>query len=284
MTRARAALVAALAGLTGGCAVGNGSGTATGVIFQYGCIYDQAADAGLDAPSPYNLKPVFFAGEPIEDLSVTGMHSDEMRIRMQNNTLPIQYADALYFDVLNSYEVARCLRGRTVNGQPDWKTTETLPDGTETPWCDWSGTAFGGDAGVPDGGRGMDGGMSVMASAPVIHLTPYTDVRSSFATLSTCGVTNVTALAFDGWISFKHFGSAEQTDRPPESRDPVPADFTIQFGERMMADFRVVLGDQIVVTSKMMNVAPPRPSEIGGYLEGWFDFDLERGRSAQPFP
>ncbi len=288
MRCARAVAVLALGGLAAGCAVGSGSGSADGLIFQYGCIYDHAADAGLDTPVEYHLNPVFFAGEPIEDLSVTGMHTNEMRIRMQNNGLAIQYADALYVDVVNSYEVARCLRGRIdANGQPDWKLTEALPDGSQTWWCDWSGTAFGdgsADGGPVDAGAAMDGGMSVMASAPRIHLTPYTDVRSSFATLSTCGITNVTALAFDGWIQFKNFGSAEQANRPPASRQPVDPAFAIQFGERMAADFYVVLGDQIVVTSKLMNIPPPRPPEIGGTLKGSFDFNLERGRSAQPFP
>ena len=41
------------------------------------------------------------------------MHTNEMHIRMQNNGLAIQYADTLFFDVLNSYEVARCVRGAT---------------------------------------------------------------------------------------------------------------------------------------------------------------------------
>ena len=31
----------------------------------------------------------------------------------------MMYTDSLYFDVRNSYQVARCVRGRTVNGQPD---------------------------------------------------------------------------------------------------------------------------------------------------------------------
>lgn len=281
-SRARALLAVALGGLAAGCAVGSGSGSASGEIFQYGCIVDHTADAGADAPRAYNLAPVYFAGEPFEDLSVTGMHTNEMRIRMQNNGLSIQYADTLYFDVVNSYEVGRCLRGRTVNGQPDWNVTETLPDGSQTLWCDWSATAFG--DGSADGGGAVDGGMSVMASAPRIHITPYTDVRSSFATLSTCGITNVTAAAFDGWIQFQYFGAAEQSDRPPESREIVPTNFVIQYGDRMRATFHVVLGDQIVISSKQMNLPPPRPSEIGGTLDGYFDFNLERGRSAQNFP
>ena len=279
----RAVIALSLGGLAAGCAVGNGSGTASGEIFQYGCILTPTDAAGVQLPRAYDLKPVFFAGEPFEDLSVTDMHTNQLLIRMQNNGLSIQYADTLYFDVINSYEVGRCLRGRIDgNGQPDWKLTETLPDGTETGWCDWSATQFG--DGSADGGGSMDGGTSVMASAPRIHLTPYTDIRSSFATLSTCGITQITGVAFDGWVQFQYFGTAEQSDLPPDMREAVPKDFVIQYGDRMRATFHVVLGDQIVITSKQMNLPQPRPSEISGTLDGYFDFNLERGRSAQNFP
>ncbi|HVV16066.1 MAG TPA: hypothetical protein VHH90_02590 [Polyangia bacterium] len=289
MRRAGSAFLAAALGasLAAGCTVGSGSGKASGMIFEYGCIH---ADGG--APTEYDLKPTFFAGVPTEDLSVTGMHMNEMHIRMQNNALAIQYADTLYFDVLNSYEVARCVRGSTMGGL-QYNVTEPLPDGGSTLWCDWSGTAFtdGGafDAGAvtpgaPDAGASLDGGMSVMATSPRIHVTPYTDVRSSFAALSTCGLTSVTGVAVDGWISFQDFGGAGQSDRPPDLRAPVDSDFVIQFGDRMRAQFQIVLADQVVIAAKEENQPPPRASEIGGSLEGSFDFNLERGRSAQPFP
>ena len=41
---------------------------------------------------------------------------------------------------------------------------------------------------------------------------------------------------------------------------------------------------EVVIAAKEHNEPPPRPSEIGGNLHGYFDFSLERGRSAQPFP
>ncbi len=294
MRRGAGALVAAALGgccLAAGCNVGGGSGCAIGEIFEYNCIH---GDGGPTDPTAYSLNPVFFAGVPIEDLNVkNGMHTNEMHIRLQNNGLAVQYADTLYVDVLNSYEVARCVRGATdANGVPLYNLTEPLPDGGSTMWCDWSATAFsdGGvsdvcvPAGSPRPGGSLDGGMSVMATSPRIHLTPYTDVRASFGALSKCGITNITGVAFDGWISFEHFGSAEQSKLAPDQRMPVPSDFVIQFGEQMRARFHIVLGDQIVVVSKQENQPPPRPSEIGGTLDGYFDFTLERGRSAQPFP
>jgi hypothetical protein len=285
-------LALAVAGASG-CAVGNGSGSATGALFEVGCG-KLTGDAGVGSLVPYSLKPVFFAGEPIEDLSMTNpTHMNQLRIRMQDNGLAIQYADVLVFDIETSYEVARCLRGRTVNGVPDWNVTATFPDGTVTWWCDWSGTAVsdGGafDAsaitpGGPDAGASLDGGVSIMATYPRIHLTPYTDVRASLATLSTCGITNVTGQADDGWIQFQAFGAAEQGGTPSEQRDPVPGNFVIQFGDRMRATFYMTLTDQAIIGAKQQNLPPPKQAQIGGHLTGYFDFDLERGRSAQPFP
>lgn len=292
---AAAAVAAALGGCLagGGCTVGSGSGLVEGVIFDYGCIHAPGTDKA--APTAYKFKPSFFAGVPTEDLSVNGLHMNEITIRMQNNALALQYADTLYFDVVDSYEVARCVRGGRDDktGEPLYNVTEPLPDGGSTIWCDWSANTFtdggaldGGaiSPGGPDAGTSLDGGMSVMASAPRIHLTPYTDVRSSFVPLSTCGFNKVSGVAVDGWIEFHDFGAAAQPDLPPQSRSPVNTDFVIQFGDRMRADFYVTLEDQVIISAKDQNLPPPREPQIGGYLNGNFDFNLERGRSAQPFP
>lgn len=285
--RAAALIVGVAAGglSVGGCTVGGGSGAADGTLFEIGCTHAPlTADGGVNAPVPYSLKPVFFAGSPIEDLSTSSMHMNQLEIRMQNNGLAIQYADDLFFDILNSYEVARCVRGQTKNGQPQWNVTETLPDGSAVLWCDWSDTVGGSDGGVAaDAGAPLDGGMSVMASAPRIHLTPYTDVRASFVTYSTCGVTDITAVAADGWIQFQNFGSAEQGG-PTEDRGAIPTDFVIQYSDRLRATFHVVLTDSAIIAAKQENRPPPQEARMGGTLDGYFDFNLERGRAAQPFP
>ncbi|HVT08638.1 MAG TPA: hypothetical protein VHO67_14375 [Polyangia bacterium] len=292
---AGALAAAALGGcLAGGCTVGSGSGSVDGFLFQYNCIH--APGNQLDAPTEYHMNASFFAGVPIEDLSVNGMHTNEMHIRIQNNGLAIQYSDALYFDILSSYEVARCVRGAVDKntGLPLYNVTEALPDGGSTLWCDWSGMAFSTDGGSvdagavtpggPDAGASLDGGLSMTAPWPRIHVTPYTDVRASFAALSTCGVAKVTGVASDGYIAFQYFGGASQSNRPPTERDPISTDFVIQFGDRMRASFDIRLIDQVLIAAKQENEAPPRDPEIGGTLHGYFDFELERGRSAQPFP
>jgi hypothetical protein len=289
----------------GGCTVGQGSGSASGSLWVIGC--NGSANYGVTnldgygppAPLPYNLNPTFFAGIPIEDLEMGQQQMNQISIRMQSTGLQLIYTDTLYFDVNNSFEVARCLRGRTVNGQPDYNVTENLPlslgqGGGAVPttlWCDWSGTAFtdggppdAGVAGPPDAGASLDGGMSVMAQYPRIHLTPYTDVISSLGLLQTCPTAFVAGDAVDGWIQFQNFGAAEEPDLPPEQRTGVPPGFVINYGDRMSAHFHIVLGDSQVVTAIQNNTAVPTNPLIGGTLDGYFDFELARGRAAQPFP
>jgi hypothetical protein len=286
-----------------GCTVGGGSGSAKGSLWVTGCS-DNLSSPNLGtptAPAAYDLQPTFFAGEPIEDLATGATHKNRLILRMQRTGLAIQYNDTLYFDVENSYEVARCVRGRTINGQPDWKLSEPLYNQTRVDWCDWTGYAFtdggavdaaidggppdagGGDAGASDGGASLDGGMSVMAQYPKIHVTPDTDLRSSLALLTSCPTANVSADASGGWIQFMDFGSAEQGDVPAEMRSAVDPDFVINFGGRLRANFHLDLQDAQVIYARENNLPAPDPL-IGATLDGFFDFILERGRAAQVFP
>jgi hypothetical protein len=295
---------AAMVVATAGCTVGGGSGSAKGTLWVTGCS-DNANAPNLGTPTAqvaYDLQPTFFAGEPIEDLATGVMHKNRLILRMQRTGLAIQYNDTLYFDVENSYEVARCVRGRTINGQPDWKQSQPLYNNVQrVDWCDWTGYAFtdggavgaaidggpldagAGDAGTLDGGASLDGGMSVMAQYPKIHLTPDTDLRSSLALLTSCPMANVSADASGGWIQLMDFGSAEQGDLAPEMRSAVDPDFVINYGGRLRANFHLQLEDAQVIYAVENNLPAPDPL-IGGTLDGFVDFILERGRAAQVFP
>jgi hypothetical protein len=191
---------------------------------------------------------------------------------MQRNGNATEINDTLYFDIPNSYEIARCLRGRIdpATGLPDWDTgTGTVDPAVTMSWCEQSGPT----------------------SMPRIHLVPFGPLRAALAPLATCfqespgpSIASITAVAKDGWVEFENFGGAAQLDKPPDMRDPISTNFQVQYGDLLHADFDLVLDDDRTQTAiyKMINV-PPAP-RIGGTLTGDFDFNLERGRSAQTFP
>ena len=300
------ALFALLAG-AGACTVGDGAGSAIGPLFEIGdCHYPESRDGDDHSigsptmPEQFTLAPTFFAGEPIDDIT-PGPKANRLLIRMQRWGTSIDVNDTLYIDVQNSFEVARCIRGRTVNGVPDWDARGG--------WCDWSGglpatdggtgdgavtDAAGGvdadvdgavDAGAPAGG---DAGPAPAAMRARIHVGSEELVRGSLALLFSChpseGPVNLVGVGVDGWVEFIDFGDVtKQADRPSDQRDPIDQSFKADFGNRLRANFHLVLGDERVVTAIKLRDPIPDPL-IGGQLDGFFDFFLERGRAAQPFP
>jgi hypothetical protein len=254
-----------------GCTpVGDGSGAADGPLWILGC--DKGRDTGTEAaPKSFDLEPTFFAGEPIGNIS--GPPVNRLIIRMQRNGNAVQINDTLYFDIPDSFKVAQCVRGSTKPGVPPWDMgTGTIdPPGAvpiTEPWCEPAGPA----------------------GFPRIHLVPFGPVRASLTPLYTCRVEGVgptvfaiTGVAIDGWIDFRAFGSAAQADKAPDMRDGVDSKFQVAYDDHLRADFHIVLGDDRVVTA-LYNLRVPPPPAIGGTLDGFFSFDLKRGRSGQTFP
>jgi hypothetical protein len=295
--RAARAVVVALATLAGGgCTVGSGSGSADGTLMDVGCNKDDL----LEMPVPYSLKPSFFAGEPIEDVcpsppgKCAGPRMNRLVIRMQHTGNRIEVNDTLYFDVTSSYKVAQCVRGQTKGGVPQWDTRlVTGPDGAPIPglpWCDWNAplATDGGaaDAGAADAGAADAGAPGAMTRTLArINLSTQDFVQSSLSPLYTCVEARAVAVALPGsWIEFQDFGLALQTSiTDPEQREDVGGDFKVDFGQRLRASFHLVLGDQAVEYAIKTHDQIP-DTRISGALDGSFDFDLDRGRAAQPFP
>jgi hypothetical protein len=286
------AVAVAFAVVLGGCTVGSGSGKADGTLFVAGC----SGTGSQDLPPPYELKPTFFAGEPIEDIcpppgNCPGVHTNRLLIRMQRTGNRVEINDTLYFDIQNAFEVARCVRGKTTGGQPQWDTRfVSNPDGTLTtmPWCDWNAGAVGTvDAGTDAGAGGGDAGApAAMTGARArINLSTADYVRASLAPLYTCVEARVVGVAAKGsWIEFQDFGLAAQPNIPdPEARDAVNSDFKVSFGQRLRALFHLELADQFVINA-IKNRDPVPAPHLSGTLDGSFDFDLDRGRAAQQFP
>ena len=79
--------------LSSGCSVGKGVGAASGKIFEYGCAKDgdyRGSDGTIGTetnPADYDLRPSFFAGEPIDDLRQYSSGSENL---IMDNRLTIR--------------------------------------------------------------------------------------------------------------------------------------------------------------------------------------------------
>ncbi len=276
------------AGLAG-CSVGKGVGAASGVLFEYGCTKnsDYCSAPGVCGtegnPLPFDLHPSYFAGEPIDDLREytggTEIMNNRVIIRLQRSGKQIELNDALSFDVVSSYEVARCVRGRVdpTTGLDDWDPNNCYRAYDDGP------------------GRVRIQYDSVVHAALVLKSTCTADLVASAVSApvppsyTTAPKSTVTDGSWDSWVEFQDFGSAAQYDRAPTDRDPVDPKFRIGLGDRIYAtSFFLTLVDDSVVQAAI-NSQPRMQAEIGGTLggdptTGRFDFDLQRGQGAQFFP
>jgi hypothetical protein len=281
------------------CSVGKGVGAASGVLYEYGCNNggDYCASPGVcgtDAnPVPYDLAPTFFAGETIDDLrqnnAGSAIMSNRIIIRLQRSGAQIELNDVLTFDVPTSYEVARCVRGRvdSVTGLNDWNEANCFRPSEAGPArirvqhdSDILASLFLGSTCRRDLGGSQNLPANLVASAvsdpvPLAHTTATPPIVANGE--------------WNSWVEFQEFGSAAQADRQPKARDPVSPKFRIHLDDRIHATtFYLSLVDQRVVNAVIKELPQPRP-EIGGTMggdptTGQFDFNLQRGQSAQFFP
>jgi hypothetical protein len=262
--------LASLAGIViSGCGVGDGVGAASGTLYVLDCVPGEISRGTPDAPAPYNMVPTFFAGEPIEDVRVEGRENRILirletageRVRRSKGVAALSpVKDILYFDV-DAHATALCVRAAATGAaSPDPRT------------CFITGE-----------------GMARM------RVGPSQPVRVSFAPRAECykniyvvGMARgddpevngtrqpVAPTGWESWVDFQDFGSAR-------SRDPA-SDFKVEYGETLHAkQFDLEIDDDLRLSAIRRDEFPP-PPQIGGHLEGYFDFDLERGQGAQTFP
>jgi hypothetical protein len=244
-------------GLLSACTVGDGTGEARGSLYVKGC--NENGDWGQpELPRQYDLRPTFYAGEPVEDIKQNGTRN-RIVIRLQDSGKSREANDVLQFDIVNSYPVALCVRGNS--------PTEDLSAFCHRP----PGQAW-----------------------PRIRVGPNLPIRVSLALRETCPRATLIGSGRDGtgavphaivalppsewrsWIELSEFGSA--------SRQDPPRNFRVDFDERLTArSFHIDLLDDRVIEAERRRDPLPEP-ELTGSLEGRFDFKLERGQGAQTFP
>lgn len=282
------ALVATVIPLAG-CSLGSGVGAASGTLYAYGCSKNgdycpNGTCATEQYPQPYDLKPSFFAGEPIDDLRQFSPGSEIMRnrliIRLQSSGKQIELNDVLTFDVVNSYEVARCVRGRVdpKTGLNDWDETQCYRASDNGP----GRVRLQFDSSV----RATLNLKATCTTNLVADAVSESPVPASYVTSSRPVVTDGN---WASWVEFQEFGGASENGKEPSSREPVPGKFRIGLGDRVYAtQFKLTLIDDGVVNAAI-NSQPRPASAIGGTMggdpsTGRFDFDLQRGQGAQFFP
>jgi len=275
-----------------GCSVGQGVGEAIGALFVLNCSSsgDYCDSAGIcgtpSAPVFYSLNPDFFAGEPINQLTSFPASSspplngslpltNRITIRLQRSGKQVENTDALFFDVVDSYEVARCVRGReiVVPGQPNQHDYDDR-------YC------FRASATGPARVR-------ISEVKGIIHATLSPRATCTRPVAATADdvfpvdgvVQTVDNGAWESWIEFVDFGSAAQNEQPdPTARSAISPDFKVGLNQRLYASaFSLTLQDQKVETAEVAIQPVPNP-DIGGSLTGNFDFNLQRGQGAQIFP
>jgi hypothetical protein len=272
------------------CNVGKGVGAASGTLFELGCSKSgdycfSNADGGCGSANqlvPYDLRPTFFAGEPIDDLreysAGTAIMSNRLIIRLQRSGKQIEQNDVLTFDVTSSYEVARCVRGYVDKaGNNAWDPTNCFRASDNGP------------------GRLRVQFDSVVHAALTLKATCDANLVASAISapippeFSTTSPPVVLDGSWSSWVEFQDFGGANQSSVPPDQRQPISPKFHVGFGERIRAtSFSLTLADDNVVNASINELPQPSP-QIGGTLggdptTGRFDFDLERGQGAQFFP
>ena len=221
----------------------------------------------MDKPDDFDLQPTFFAGEPIEDIAGVPP-TNRLIIRMQRNGNAVEINDTLYFDIRNSAEVARCLRGRTVDGVP----------------------RLGHVVGHP--GPGSDGGRPcALRSRGACSPPPWTalprfvwfpsgPVRVSFdaagdvpfdamhppAIVAVTGVAKRRLRSTFSTSAARFEKRLRRRPRPTRAH-PIQDDFKVDYDERLQATFQFTLGDERVAARDRDKLVPPPPPVIGGMLE-----------------
>jgi hypothetical protein len=266
MTRPRRSAVApailfATAGLWAACNSENGFGTLTGVLSAPDCTFPGGNPKPLGHANPFNAVWRYFLAEPF-DSTTPRFPANQLNIRMQNISGGWEFADTLSFWVDDSYEVARCMRGRmNADGTPDWN-----PD-----TCDRSPAALG-----PGGeGRSLVGTERELVHAHFVLQYSCPDAVLASSALGDCQGGTCPALTVcpgrGSWISFAHFGAP-----PAALATPVGTGFKVNNGDPIDASaYHVELCDEATIEDQQALVSPVTSPAITGTLDGSFSFNLQ---------
>ena len=255
-----AAALGALA-LAAGCNSENGTGYLMGSLDIPACTFPDGQVKPYPDGGNISADWHHFLAEPFDSIS-TRYPANQINIRMQNLSGGWEFADTLAFWVEDTYEIARCMRGRVnADGTPDWN-----PD-----FCDRSPTSLG----LNGEGRALIGTEREMVTAQFLPQYTCPDALLSSDALGDCagGTCPSTAVCpgRGSWIAFTRLGAP-----PSEVNTPLPHDFKVGNGEPIEAShFHVELCDLATVQDALGHIVPVTTPSIRGTLDGSFSFKLQ---------
>ena len=244
-----------------GCNSENGTGVLQGVLDVPQCTFPNGQAKPLANEADFHGSWNYFLAEPF-DSTTPRFPANQLDIRMQSSSGGWEFADTLFFWVMDSYAAVRCMRGRVDDqGNNDWD-----PD-----TCDRSPTSLG-----PSGeGRSLIGTERELVTSHFVLQNSCPDAQLSSDALGDCvGGTcpDVTVCPGRGsWVAFSRFGAP-----PSDLTMPVSTDFRVGNGEPIEASaFHVELCDASTVEDQQMGVVPVTKPAIRGSLDGSFSFKLQ---------
>lgn len=251
-----------LAGLlvSASCAVENGDGTLQGTVNVPACTFPGGQARPLSTTGTFDEHWRFFRGEPF-DSTTPRYPANQINIRMQRTSARWEFADAITFWVLDSYEAARCMRHRVnADGTNDWNPA----------YCDGAMASLG-----PMGeGRMLVGTEGEKVRSHLFLPDSCPDAPVSADALGSCAGGSCPPVTVcpgrNSWIAFSQFGSP-----PADLTQPVFPGFKVNNGESIRASaFHVELCDEATVDAQQALMVPLPGPAITGILDGAFSFVL----------
>jgi hypothetical protein len=242
------------------CDSENGTGFLMGTMVIPACTYSNGKPQPFSADGTLNAEWRYFLAEPYD--SITPLFpANQISIRMQNISGGWEFSDTLFFWVKDSYEAARCMRGRVNDdGSPDWNPAI----------CDRSPTALG----AFGEGRSLVGTEGELVTGHFVPQYSCPDAALSSDALGNClGGTCPDQILCPGrgsWVAFSRFGAP-----PVDLTQKLGTDFKVGNGEPIDGTFHVELCDDTTVVDKQKGRFPVTPPAIAGTLNGSFSFHLQ---------
>lgn len=283
-------LVVVLLALAAGGCLGQGEGWVVGRLWVDNCKGGDPMGESFDNPADFDLHVDFFSGESMLDSTESiSQRRNSLALRIQNTSNNVEASDGLLIQMIDLNLAARsfaqrlplaisasglCPGGNCTLVEDSLRASlylySTCPDGRQA----LSGSSYS-FAPSPDDKTCLQSTSSITAPCPELTAADRQaldklcegdfDDKSLSADVATL-------LGPGACMYLCTFGKARRGQDPAQLES-----FSIDYGERVAAIFSTAIVDGRAINLQSC-------SGGAGEVQGMFDFELARGRSAQSFP